>query len=268
MNRLRVPYRLVFVVMGAILSAIGLELFLVPHGMFVGGVTGVSVLFAYFSEMRLGLFLFLLNLPFVIFRYRKLEPSVRLLTVAGMSILSLGAFVLHPAPPLIDSPLAASAIGGICLGLGLGMIIRCGGFLDAADGAVILAKPGNTERLGKALWLFNGIVLLLGGSLFGWDEAMYSIVAFLSAYQTATLAMNGFSVTRVVCITSSRCEEIARALGDEFGREATILQDGPDPDVGANRMLIFAHHRLERHKVLRIVRSMDPECALSIRTQS
>ncbi|GJM81074.1 hypothetical protein HMSSN139_35700 [Paenibacillus sp. HMSSN-139] len=62
--------RAVGVIAGALLASAGLELFLMPHGIVVGGVTGLSVLLALKTEMQLGLFLFLLNLPLLLL-YRK-----------------------------------------------------------------------------------------------------------------------------------------------------------------------------------------------------
>ncbi|QJD87498.1 YitT family protein [Cohnella herbarum] len=262
MFNMRVSFRLGFVMFGALLSAVGLELFLVPNNMLVGGVTGASVIISYLTEMRLGLFLFLLNLPFVLFRYRKFDPQTRLMTLAGISILSLAAFFLHPAPPIIEHSLAASAAGGIALGIGIGIVLRYGGFIDAADSQAMTGLAETSERTKKRLWFANGGILIAGGFVFGWDEALYSIVAFLLAYRTADFAMSGFAMTRMIWIASDRSEEISVAMHDRFGKEVILLDDNPSSG-GKGRLILCTVNRMEQAKVLKDIRELDPECTIA-----
>jgi uncharacterized membrane-anchored protein YitT (DUF2179 family) len=248
---------------GSILSAIGLELFLVPHNMLVGGVTGASVLLSYLTEMRLGLFLFFVNLPFLLFRYRRFDPQARLLTLVGLSTLSLAAFYLHPAPPLMDHSLAAAAAGGIALGVGIGMVLRYGGFLDAAETASMGVTSNHAVKTRRRFWLINGGVLLAGGFVFGRDEALYSIVAFLLAFRMTDFSMSGFAMTRMIWITSERSEEIRFAMRSRFGKEVILLDDNePACKIGGTIMLCTVN-RIEQAKVMREIRELDPECSVA-----
>jgi len=264
----RFSSRLVFVVIGSLMSAVGLELFLVPHRMIVGGVTGVSSIFSYLTEMRLGLFLFLLNLPFVLLKYKRFSPQTRLATILALAVLSLGAFALHPAPALIDHTLASAAAGGLLLGGGIGTVLRYGGFLDLADGVAMTAKNESVARAGKLLWIANGTILLSGGFVFGWTDAMYSILAFILAYRATDFAMSGFAMTRMIWIASEQGEEISRALRARFGKEVVLLDEGEDrgkePATGGQRRtLLCTVHRLEQSRVLRDIREVDPHCTVA-----
>ncbi|BBI32127.1 YitT family protein [Cohnella abietis] len=263
MSTMRVSYRIPFVIIGSLLSAVGLELFLVPHNMLVGGVTGVSVLFSYFTEMRLGLLLFLLNLPFVLFRYRQFDSQTRLMTFGGLSILSLGAFFLHPTPPLIDNSFAAAVAGGVALGVGIGMVLRYGGFVDASDSVAMLAKPKNMGKTGKGLWVFNGGVLLAGGFVFGWDEAMYSIIAFLLAYRMTDFSMNGFNLTRMVWVSSESGKEISDVLRSRFGKEVVFLENTEGTGTRQRKLMLYTVNRLEQPRIMREIRGLDPECSVA-----
>lgn len=262
MRTKRFTIRLIPVALGAMLSAIGLELFLVPHNMLVGGVTGASVLVSYVTEMRLGLFLFLLNIPFLLFRYRRLDAQTRLLTVVGLTILSFGAFLLHPAPPLMSHSLASASAGGLALGIGVGMMLRYGGMADMLNEMPRLADPQRAGRLGKMLMVFNGAVLLGGGLVFGWEEALYSIVAFLLAYRMTAFTLNGFSASRMLWIESERGEEIGQALRTGFGKEVIVLDNAEAAGRG-KQMMLCTVHRLEQARVARDIRKLDPDCALA-----
>ena len=263
MTRMRLFGRLAWVTFGSLLSAAGLELFLVPHNMIVGGVTGASAIFSYLSEMRLGLFLFLLNLPILLFRYRRMDVQSRLMTFAGLAVLSLSAFFLHPAPAALDHTLASTAAGGIALGFGIGIVLRYGGFLDAADGLAMTSEAKAPNRIGRGYWLFNGSVLFAGGFVFGWDEAMYSFIAFLLAYQCSDFALSGFSLTRMVWITSEFGDEIREALRSRYGKEVILLDN---EEAGGGKLMLCTVSRMEQASVVRCIRSLDPDCSLAFHT--
>ncbi|GAA3321432.1 hypothetical protein GCM10020331_037250 [Ectobacillus funiculus] len=44
--------------------AVGLEIFLIPNHVIDGGITGISIMLSHLTGLNLGIFLFLLNLPF------------------------------------------------------------------------------------------------------------------------------------------------------------------------------------------------------------
>ena len=50
------------IILGAILMAVGLEIFLVPNNVVDGGITGISIMLSHISGWKLGVFLFLLNI--------------------------------------------------------------------------------------------------------------------------------------------------------------------------------------------------------------
>ncbi|MFE6798273.1 YitT family protein [Paenibacillus chitinolyticus] len=214
-------FKLLMVICGSVLAAVGLELFLIPNRMLVGGMTGLSALAAHFTEMRLGLFLFVLNLPLILLSYRKVRRNFAVLTVLGLLVFSLSALILHPVPALIENPMMAAFCGGAALGLGIGLVIRYGATLDT------LETRDHTEKLVKFgfkdqdFMLLNCFILAGAGFIYGWDQAMYSILAYLLAYETVHFSLRGFSVHRRITIVSGRCAEIEKEMEARLGRKAS-----------------------------------------------
>ena len=56
--------RAIFITLGAIIMAYGLEAILIPNDMIDGGVTGVSMILSSVTSVNLSIFLVVLNLPF------------------------------------------------------------------------------------------------------------------------------------------------------------------------------------------------------------
>ncbi|RCX19574.1 uncharacterized membrane-anchored protein YitT (DUF2179 family) [Fontibacillus phaseoli] len=272
MNDRRYPWRiypallrLAGIIAGAMLAAAGLELFLMPHGIVVGGVTGLSALFALSTEMRLGLFLFLLNLPLLLLARKNIDASFALFTVCGLLVFSLGTIVLHPYPALMGDPLLAALTGGLSLGLGLGLALRFGGALDTAEKAV----EGFRSRTRKGLspegmmLLLNCFILLAAGFHFGFEQAVYSVTAYILAYESVKIPLFGLKINVMVQIESRECAEIQKALALYLNRRAAHIMDARDGDF--HQVLRYQCHRWETPRLKAIVKNCDPDSEISIR---
>ncbi|MNI40791.1 hypothetical protein D3C73_950270 [compost metagenome] len=248
--------RILCVTWGGLLAAAGLELFLMPHKLVLGGITGLSALLAHLTEMRLGLFLFLFNLPFILLSRRQVSLPFALYTLLGLVGLTAGSLALHHFPAMSADPLVAAVAGGLCLGLGIGITIRFGGLSRTArEQGFPLISNGPPQSAEIVIMVFNCAILLCGGMLFGWDQAMYSIIAYLLAFEGVRFSLRGLSRSRGVWITSSRCEEIRRALLLSLKREAKLVRAG-EPE-GKPGVLFCLASRLEEEAVASIVRSYD-----------
>lgn len=54
----KVVKRILFILLGAALVSVGLEIFLVPNNIIDGGIVGISIILSHLLSMKLGLFLF------------------------------------------------------------------------------------------------------------------------------------------------------------------------------------------------------------------
>lgn len=107
-----------------------------------------------------------------------------LLSLFSIFALAFGTFILEPYHALTDNLLLVILIGGICLGLGVGIIIRFGGSLDGTEVLAILLSKQSRFTIGQYVMLFN--VFIFGSSLFvfGIKAAIYSLATFFVAYKT------------------------------------------------------------------------------------
>lgn len=249
--------RVLTVIAGALLAAVGLELFLIPHGLVVGGITGLSALFAHTTEMRLGLFLFLFNLPFIFMSRKQVNVRFALYTVLGLTCLTIASLALHRFPAVISDPLPAAMAGGICLGLGIGISVRFGGLnKHASDQGYSLLSGGPPKSTEIVIMILNCAILLIAGTLFGWEQAMYSILAYLLAFEGVRFSLRGLSASRAAWITSSRCMDIQEALETSLGREVGLAEgSGENGELSTLFCLI---NRMEEHQLRTIVLDCDP----------
>jgi len=268
---------LLLVVVGGILASVGLELFLHPNKIIIGGITGLSSLFAHWTEMRIGLFLFLFNVPFIFLSYRIVQKKFVLVSVLGLVVFSIGALVLYPMPPLVEHPLAAAIFGGLCLGLGIGLVVRYGGTLDTLEIGDPSSRPperlfsGKRMLVEKIIMLLNLLILTAAGVVFGWDQAMYSVIAYLIAYEMVYIAFRGFTSKRKLYILTSKSDQVQASLRKRLRREPGIPFAAADTTQPANAdgwiqqipgTLYYEIHVLEMIWLKSIVRHIDPHAGI------
>ncbi|HZG72334.1 MAG TPA: YitT family protein, partial [Chondromyces sp.] len=133
LKKTKVLQRAFFLVLGSIMMAVGLEIFLIPNSIMDGGIVGISIILSHVTGIKLGLFLFLLNVPFFFIGYKQIGKTFAISTIFSITILSITTGFLHPVPALTEDILLATVFGGIVLGTGVGLVIRYGGSLDGTE---------------------------------------------------------------------------------------------------------------------------------------
>lgn len=182
-----------FVIVGALSVSLGLEFFLVPNHIIDGGIVGISIIMSYLTGLKLEFYLLLLNLPFLYLGYKKIGKRFVVTTLLGITVLSLGTLVLYNVPVPTENPLIASLFGGICLGIGVGIVIRYGGSLDGTEILGILLNRRTSFSVGKVIMFINIFVFSSAGFIFGWDKALLSLAAYYIASNMIDVTLEGFS---------------------------------------------------------------------------
>ncbi|MGY4798151.1 YitT family protein [Lysinibacillus fusiformis] len=256
--------RIVMVSLGAIIMALGLELFLVPNHIMDGGIVGVSIITSHLLNLPLGIFIFILNLPFIFLGYKQIGKTFALSTGLGITVLSFATLALHTIHPFTEDTLLATVFGGMILGVGVGIVIRYGGSLDGTEILAILFNSKTPFSVGEIIMFFNVIIFTVAGFIFNWEQAMYSIIAYYIAYKMIDIVIQGLEESKSVYIISDDIDEIGQTIMDRLGRGVTFLH-GEGAYTGNDKKVIFTViTRLEESKLKTIVAEIDDNAFLAI----
>ncbi|WP_407717025.1 YitT family protein [Lysinibacillus capsici] len=256
--------RIIMVSVGAIIMALGLELFLVPNHIMDGGIVGVSIITSHLLKLPLGIFIFILNLPFIFLGYKQIGKTFALSTGLGITVLSFSTLALHNIHPFTEDTLLATVFGGMILGVGVGIVIRYGGSLDGTEILAILANSKTPFSVGEIIMFFNIIIFTVAGFIFNWEQAMYSIIAYYIAYKMIDIVIQGLEESKSVYIISDEIDEIGQTIMDRLGRGVTFLH-GEGAYTGNDKKVIFTViTRLEESKLKTIVAEIDDNAFLAI----
>ncbi|PEQ94032.1 hypothetical protein CN481_10395 [Bacillus sp. AFS006103] len=260
----KVILRTIAITIGAILMATGLEIFLVPNHVIDGGITGISIMLAHIIGWKLGIFIFILNLPFVYMGYKQMGKTFAISTIYGIIVLSIFVSFFHPIPAFTDDILLATVFGGMILGMGVGIVIRNGGALDGTEILALVITKKVPFSVGQIIMIINIFILGAAGFVFSWDRAMYSLLAYVIASKAIDTVVAGLEESKSVWIISDEAEEIGNAINARLGRGVTYIK-GQGAFTGDRKKVIFSIiTRLEESKLTTIVEDIDPTAFLAI----
>lgn len=261
---LSIAFRMIMIIIGASLSSIGLEIFLIPNNIIDGGIVGISIISSYLSGLPLGLFTLVLNIPFFIIGYKQIGKTFVLSTAFAVVCLSIGVSVLHPIPGVTHDIFLATIFGGIVNGVGVGLIIRAGGSLDGTEIVAIILDKKVSFSIGQIVMFFNLFILSGAGFIYGWDRTMYSLIAYFVAFKMIDIVVEGVDESKAVTIVSDKNEEITQAIIDRLGRGVTLLNGQGGFSRTSTNVIYVVVSRLEIAKIKNIIHSFDLDALVTI----
>ncbi len=167
---------------GVFIFAVGIHRFIAYNHIVPGGVTGLATLCNYLLRIPIGLITFLINFPLLFLGLKFLGTHIifrTVITVVELSfMLDIGVMWM---PVYHGSLFLSSLCGGLCMGIGLSMILISGTTTGGGDllGKMIQLKRPNIA-MGKILFTIDAIVI--SSSAFVFKEikpAMFGILTML-----------------------------------------------------------------------------------------
>ena len=251
--------------LGSVVTAVGLQFFLLPNHLLDGGVTGVSIIASKLTGMPLGMFLILLNIPFVILGFKKFGKEFALFSTIGIVLLAALTF-FHVSHGLIEVPILAAVFGGMIVGIGVGIVVRYGGIIDGADTIAVLIDQITVFSVGEAIMTINGIIITLSGFVFGWEQALYSLIAYFVAHKAIDVTVEGLDESRSVWVVSMHVREIGKVINDVIEEPVTFVKESNPDEREPHGIMLAVITRFEEQKVISAVRSVDPRAYIVIST--
>lgn len=255
--------RYLFIMLGALIAAFGLECFLIPNNIIDGGVIGISMMVSYITKWNLGLIIFIINLPFIYLAIQKMGKAFVLNVFYGVTMLSVFVNVLSGFH-VTEAPLLATVFGGVILGTGVGIILRNDGALDGTEILAIRLAKKLGFSVGEIIMFFNVFIYTAAGFLYGWDSAMYSILTYFIAYRVIDVVLEGLNSSKSALIISQYPKEIGDAIIKDLDISVTY-QKGKGGYSGQEKTIIYCViNRLEVAKMKKLIREIDPTAFLVI----
>ena len=272
--------KIVAALVGELMIAISMNLFVVPMQLYSGGAMGVCQLvrtllqtyggFDFGTHDIAGFLYFLLNIPILAFAYKELGRGMVLRTVVCTVSFSLFYSIIPmPATPIVEDYLTSCLLGGLLTGIGSGIILTCGcssGGLDIVG--LWLSKRGSSFTVGRFSLTFNIFLYAICLILFSAEVAIYSVI--YNFFTTMVLDRMHQQNVNVQALIFTREDQtiLGRFIIEKLGRSVTWWT-GTGAYTGEDvHVLCVCLSKYEIAELLHAVHSIDPHAFLTVQEGS
>ena len=252
-----------FILIGAAIAAYALEGILVPNSILDGGVTGISIILNILLGWKLGLLIFVINIPFLFVGYKNLGKKFLVKAVFSIVVFSLLVEAFHSVSVLTENKLLATIYGSLILGVGVGLVIKAGGCLDGTESVGIVISKNTDISIGQFVLFCNAIIFSVAGFFFGIDRALYSLLAYFITSKIVDYISEGFNSAKAAMIITDNGQEIAHLIYKHIGRTVTALK-GDGLITGHKSILYCVITRLEISELRSVVMEADASAFITI----
>ncbi|CEN36452.1 conserved membrane hypothetical protein [Capnocytophaga cynodegmi] len=259
------------IILGLALFTIGLTGFILPNRIVTGGLSGVSIIVKYVTDIEIWKTSLVVNIVLLAIAFRAVNRQYVIRTLLGIGLLSLmlsfGESYLQPYfsenPPVRDGFLSA-IVGGLFCGTGLGLVFSVNGSTGGTD--IIGALVTKYYRISLARILLIVDVLIVVSSYFILDgdketleRTIYGLILLPLMWQMVEIVINGARQSVQLFIFSKHYDEIATHINTEIKRGCTVIDGLGWYSQTPQKVVIVIARRTEATSIFRLVGSIDPE---------
>ncbi|HTE24664.1 YitT family protein [Flavitalea sp.] len=209
------------IIIGILLAGFGLKSFLLPSKFIDGGATGISLLLSGVTPYPLPVYIVIVNLPFILLGYKQIGKTFAIKTICAIFGLAV-CLALVEYPTVTTDKLLVAVFGGFFLGAGIGLAVRGGCVLDGSEVLAIYLSRKSGSTIGDIILVINIVIFASAAYYLGLNNAMYSMLTYMSASKTVDFLIEGLEEYTGVTIISPKNEEIARMITTKLGRGVTV----------------------------------------------
>ena len=192
--------------------AIGMNMFIVPMGIYAGGLMGVCQLIRTLLVEYLGISVnfdiagvlyYVFNIPIFLYAWKRMRRRTLVKTIIAVTFSTIFLAIVPVKPLLPDDMLGSVIVGSLITGSVLGLVLRCGSSSGGLDIIGLMMAMGKRET--------NAVQFVAYALLFDLRVVIYSMIStFLSSFALDHFHFQNINVE--VKIITKRKDELADAI--------------------------------------------------------
>ena len=254
-------------VLGSALFALGFDLFLMPHELNAGGVSGLAmVLHKLIPFVSVGIIQILLNLPLFLLGGMKIGKKFFVGSLLGMAGCSMFIDLFAGLPVPGTEPLLGLLYGSLLCGAGVGMVFAGGTSTGGSDILVRLLKLRlKNVPVGQICLFIDLCVAVLTGLVFrDVTKTLYTGVTVFLTSKVVDAMIYRFDYSKVALIITGEYEAVARAIGEKLSRGTTFLHGEGGYSGRQTKVILTAVKRQQLAELKELVTDMDPNAFIIV----
>ena len=252
------------VTIACIVMAFNINYFFLGNKLGQGGVSGLSLILHYLTNIDISYIYLGLNIPLIVIAYIFIGKNFVFKTLFATLVLTIFLKVFGTFRGPIDDILMASIFGGGINGIAVGTIFYAGG---SSGGTDIIAKIINKHygiAIGKVLLTIDFIILSMVAFIFGKVIFMYTFISLLVSSKMIDIIQEGIYSAKGVTIITNKVEELRKKIMEDTGRGITLINAKGAYTQKEIGMLYCVVGKYQLMKVKSIVKEIDPDAFMIV----
>lgn len=260
--------RICVIFLSALLMAVNIKTFVRTGGLYPGGATGLTILVQrtvelfFHKEISYTFVNLLLNAIPVYIGLRYIGKKFTLYSCLMIVLTSILTDII-PAQIITQDILLISIFGGIINGCAVSLCL----IMDATTGgtdfiAIFLSEKKGMDSFNIILGI-NMVILVIAGSLFGWDKALYSIIFQYVSTQVLHTLYKKYQQGTLFVVTN-KPKEVCSAIAKVSNHGATILEGEGSYEHCERNVVYSVVSWAETKKVIRAVKNVDEKAFINV----
>ena len=258
---------LLLVLLGNMLYALAVKLFLLPANLISCGTTGIALVVNHLMQIPISGFIFVFNIAMLAVGWCILGRKFAMTTVLSSLFYPIALEVLDMLlgdVRITEDILLNTLFAGLGLGLGLGIVIRAGASTGGMDIPPLVLKKLLHIPVSVSLWIFDFCIMLTQMIFHRAEDLLYGIVLlFVISFALNKMLLLGTSKTEVK-IVSQRAGEIRDAILSRIDRGVTMLHGEGGYLHRQTEIILSVVSNHELPRIEQMARSIDPDCFMIV----
>ena len=255
------------ITLGLMCYTFGWTAFLVSNEIVTGGVTGLSAIIYFGTNIPVPISYFTINGILLIAAIRIIGWQYCIRSIFGvvMTTIQLSIWAYYIKEPLIkDEPFMSCIIGGIMLGVGIGVAFTRNGSTGGTDIIAAIINKYKPITLGRSILYCDLLIISSSYMLFhDLEKILFGFVVLAVSTYSCDLLINGIRQSIQLLIFSDKYEEIADHINRDINRGVTILDGMGWYSKQPKKVIVVLAKRTESTSIFRLVKQIDSHAFIS-----
>lgn len=250
------------VILGNVLYALAVKLFLIPAGLVTGGTTGIGLAVNYAAGVPVATFVLIFNVIMLAAGYMVLGKQFALTTIVSTFTYPIALNILDLALGdivLTQDIFLCTIFSGLGIGLALGIVIRAGASTGGMDIPPLVLNHYFKIPVSAGLYFFDFVILLVQALFQPLEKVFYGIVLVIIYTVTLDKMLLMGTTKTEVRVVSNRAQEICDAILRRMDRGVTLLSAKGGYLKEDTTVVLSVISNRELPKVERLIHEIDPE---------
>ena len=254
----------IIVALACVVMAFNINYFFVGNKLAEGGVSGLSLIIHYLSNIDVSYLYFALNIPLIILAYIFLGKNFLLKTFFATFVLSVFLKVFASFSEPLDDILLAAIFGGAINGIAIGIVFYAGGSTGGMDIVAKIVNKYTGIPISRILLTTDFIVLSIVAVIFGKVIFMYTLISLVISSKMIDIIQVGIYSAKGVTIITTKEDEIRKRIMEETKRGITLIDAKGGYTQKEIGMLYCVVGQYQLIRVKTIVKEVDPSAFMIV----